>query len=112
MFICRKRSKCLLFKKDEKTVRTALQEFTFFTDKADRSNVVCLTDMASIELSKQWYKNRKENFNDEKVRIITATANLTKNEIRCIGYETDAYPSKENIKLGAEFSPLTLKVLK
>ena len=46
----------------------------------------------------QRYKNKKENFNDAKVRIITATTNLIKNEIRCIQYETNVYPSKTDIE--------------
>ena len=50
----------------------------FFTDKPDRLNVVCFKVMASTILSEQWYKDRKDNFNDEKVRIITATENLIK----------------------------------
>ena len=60
----------------EKAVRTALPELNpFFSEavwKPGRSKVVCFTDMASIILSEQWYKDRKENFNDEKVRITTA----------------------------------------
>ena len=50
----------------------------FFTDDPGRSSVVCFTVMISTILSEQWYKDRKDNFNDEKVRIITATENLIK----------------------------------
>ena len=56
-------------------------------------------------------KNRKENFNDEKVRIITTTANLIKNERKRTRYETNFYPSKAGIGLGAEFLSPTLKLL-
>ena len=57
--------------------------------------------MTSTILPEQWYKGRREDFNDEKVRIITAAANLIKNKIRCIRYETIVYSSKANIELGA-----------
>ena len=67
--------------------------------------------MASTIFSEQWYKDRKDNFNDKKVRIITAAANLIKNEIRCIRYETNVYPSKADTELGAEFLSPTLKLL-
>ena len=42
------------------------------------------------------------------MRIITAAANLIKSI--CIRYETNVYPSKANIELGAEFLPPTLKL--
>ena len=45
------------------------------------------------------------------MRIITAAANLIKNKIRYIRYETNVYPSKAVIELGAEFLPPTLKLL-
>ena len=38
--------------------------------------------MASTILLEQLYKDRKDNFNDEKVSIITAAEKLIKNEIR------------------------------
>ena len=95
---------------DEKEVRTTLPEFIFFTDEPGRSNVVCFTNRASTILSKQLYEDREENFDDEKVRIVTAAANLIKNETRCIRYETNVYPSKADIELVAEFLPQTLKL--
>ena len=36
------------------------QKFFFSTDEPGCSNVVCFTDMASIILSEQWHKDRKE----------------------------------------------------
>ena len=95
----------------KKQLEQHYQNSIFFTDESHRSNVVCFTDMASAILSEQCYKNRKENFNDEKVRIITAAANLIKNEIKCIRYETNVYPSKADIELGSKFLPSTLKLL-
>ena len=62
----------------KKLLEQHYQNSIFFTDNPGRSNVVCFTVMASTVLSEQWYKDRKDNFNDEKVRIITAAANLIK----------------------------------
>ena len=53
-------------------VRTRIPEFSLFTNETGRSNVVYITDMTSTILSEQWYKDRANNFSDEKVRIITA----------------------------------------
>ena len=75
-------SRCLLFKMDEKAVRTTLTGFIFLTrpfKEPSRLKVVCFTGMANTILSEQWYKDRKENFNDEKVTIITHVADLINN---------------------------------
>ena len=77
-----------------------------FTDEPGCSNVVCFTVMASIILSEQWYKDRKDNFNDERVRIIT-TGKFNQNKIICIRYETNVYPSTAD---SAEFLPPALKL--
>ena len=74
------------------------EKMFFFTVESHRLNIVCFVDIASTILSEQWYKNRKENFNDKKVRIITKARNLNTNEIRCIWYETNINPSKEDIE--------------
>ena len=57
---------------DEKAIRIIIPEFSLFTNETGRSNVVYITDMISTILSEQMYKDRTNNFNDEKVRIITA----------------------------------------
>ena len=59
--------------------------------------------MASTILSEQWYNDKKENFNDEKLRIITAIVNLITNEERCMQYENNVYPSNAGKELVAEF---------
>ena len=91
---------------DEKAVRKNLPELIFFTDKPGRSNVVCFTDMASIVLSEQWHKDRKENFNDDKSENVNAAVNSIKNEIRCIRYETNVYSSKADTEFVPNICPL------
>ena len=71
-----------MFKINEKAVGTTLPKFNFF--EPGRSKVVCFTDMASTILSEQWYKDRKDDFNDAKVRIIIATTSLVKNKMQKI----------------------------
>ena len=83
--------------------KNTYQNSIFFTVEPSCSNIVCFTDMASTILSEQWYKDRKENSSDEKLRIIIATANLIE--------KLYVYPSKADIELGAEFLPPTLKLL-
>ena len=61
------------------------------------------TDVASTILSEQSYNDKKENFNDEKLRIITAIVNLITNEERCMQYENNVYPSNAGKELVAEF---------
>ena len=56
----------------KKQLEQHYQNSIFFTEDPGRSNVVCFAVMASTILLEQWYKDRKDNFNDEKVRIITA----------------------------------------
>ena len=58
----------------KKQLEQHYQNSIFLTNEPGRSNIVRITDVTSIKLSEQWYKDRKENFNDEKVRIITVTA--------------------------------------
>ena len=60
----------------KKQLEQHYQNSIFFTDELGRSNVVYFTVTVSTILSEQWYKDWKDNFNDEKVRIITAAANL------------------------------------
>ena len=65
-------------KQMKKQLEQHYQNSIFFTDEPGRSNIVYFTVTASTLLSEQWYKDWKDNFNDEKVRIITAAANLVK----------------------------------
>ena len=58
----------------KKQLEQHYQNSIFLTNEPGRSNIVRITDVTIIKLSEQWYKDRKENFNNEKVRIITVTA--------------------------------------
>ena len=60
-------------------IKTRVNVYCLQFFEPGRSKIVCFTDMASTILSEQWYKYKKENFNDAKVRTVTATTNLIKN---------------------------------
>ena len=49
----------------KKQLERFYQNSIYFTDEPGRSNVVYFTVMASTILSEQWYKDRKDNFNNE-----------------------------------------------
>ena len=61
------------------------------------SITVCFKDMANDVLNDKWYQDRKGNLEEEQIRVIHAAANLIKNEIRCTQYQTDYYPSLNDI---------------
>ena len=67
--------------------------------------------MAISMFSNQWFKDQEENVSDEKVRVITATADLSKSEIRCEKYEASVYPSKTDIEMGKDLLPQSSKLL-
>lgn len=83
----------------------------FFTDQPGRPNTVCFKDMASEILSDKWCNGRKESMQEEKARVITAAAKLIKNELRCTQFDTEYYPSLEDIEMDAEILPPSLKLL-
>ena len=73
-------------------------ESIYFTDHAGRSSVVSFKDMTSSILSDKWYRDRKEDVVEESKRVLTAAANLLKNETRCFQHvDTGSYPSKSDI---------------
>ena len=82
-----------------------------FTKEPDSSKFVCFKDIAISIFSNQWFKDQEENVHDEKVRVITATTDLSKSEIRCKKYKTNVYSSKTDIKMGKYFLPQSLKLL-
>ena len=83
----------------------------FFTNLPGHSNTVCFKDTASEIINDKWYGDRKENLFEEKSCIISAAAKLIKNEVRCTKFNTDFYPTLEDIGVGIDFLPPTLRLL-
>ena len=53
-----------------------------------------MKDAASNVISDQWYKERKQDIEEEKRRIIAAAASLIRSEVRKAKYPLDVYPSQ------------------
>lgn len=92
-------------------VERTLWSSIFFTETPHFSNTVCFKDMAAgAILNDKWYQYRKANL-EERMRVIHAAANLIKNEIQCTQYETDSYPSLNDIEKRKSILPPFLMLL-
>lgn len=85
------------------------KESIFFSEQTGKSDIVCFNDTASSVISDNWYKERKQNVEEEKRRIIEAAANLIRCEVRSTRYSTDKYPSKSEIENCGGFLPPSLQ---
>ena len=95
----------------KKKIVEDFKEFSSFTNEPGCSKIVSFKDMAISIFSNQWFKDQEENVDDKKMRVITAATDLIKSEIRCKKHETNVYPSKNDIEMGKDFSPQSLKLL-
>ena len=62
-------------------------------------------------MNDKWYQDRKGNLEEGRIRVIRAAANLIKNQVRCTQYETDSYPSLNEIETGTSTLPPYLMLL-
>ena len=62
-------------------------------------------DTESEIINDKWYEDRKENLYEEKSHIISAGAKIIKNEVRCAKFNTDFYPTLDDIGVGIDFLP-------
>ena len=73
------------------------KEFIFFAEVEGRSNVVCFRNMAKYIINDKWYSEKKEDIDDEAKRIVTAAAKIIKAEIRERKYDSNSYPTTDDI---------------
>ena len=85
------------------------KETIFFTGHPGKPSLVCFKDSARDIISEKWFKERKQNIDEDKRRIIDAAARLIKSEIRSITFPTDVYPSKSDIENCSTFLPSSLQ---
>ena len=81
-----------------------------FSEKAGTRNVI--TNVEEI-IDEKWYQNRCVNIQDEADRIIKAAAQIIFGEINSKNYNTDLYPSTDDIRdleKGKEWLPRTLQI--
>ena len=84
-----------------KHIKNILKEkygaYVFFTDTMRESkNVICFQDMASYIISKR-LNDEKGDTEDETESIIKAAADLIKSEIREMKYDSEYYPTCQDI---------------
>jgi len=75
--------------------------------------VICFRNMASYIINDKWHSERKENIEEEAKRIVCAAAKIIRAEIRGKTYDTQFYPSNEdiaNVKKSKEWIPHYLQI--
>ena len=73
------------------------KEFIFFAEVEGRGNVVCFKNMAKYIINEKWYSDKKANIEDEAERIVITAAKIIRAEIREKEYNSDSYPTNDNI---------------
>lgn len=84
-----------------KRLKRKLQEhygdFIFFAEVEGRSNVLCFKNMAKYIINDKWHSERNDSIEDEVERIIIAAAKIIRAEIREKSYDSELYPTNEDI---------------
>ena len=78
-------------------LRDRYGEHIVFAEISGKRNVICFRDMCSFILSEQWYKERKRDIQDEKLRVIQTAAKLIAAEIREVTYDMKSYPTVDQL---------------
>lgn len=100
----------------EKTLKSKLETYygndIIITTAPGRKSVVCLRDTGHKILTKAWYEKKSENEEEERRRIVCTAAEIIREDIRSQFYDTDMYPSLENLMEQSEaLVPESLKLL-
>jgi len=81
----------------EQKLHEHYQDFIFFAEVEGRGNVLCFRNMASYIINDKWHSERKGNIEEEAKCIVCAAAKIIRAEIREKTYDTQFYPSNEDI---------------
>jgi len=73
------------------------KEFIFFAEVEGHGNVVCFKNMTQCIINENWYSEKKAKIEDEAEHIVTTTAKIIRAEIRDKEYNSDSYPTIDNI---------------
>ena len=87
-------------------------EHLIFSEIDGKKNVLCFRDMMNYIISRKWHSEKKENVEDEALRIITTAAKLIRQEIQRLSLKTEFYPTTQEIKESTtnnSWCPLLLK---
>lgn len=84
-----------------------------FSSLRGHSDIVCLKDITNYIITDQWYNKKKECKDDEVTRIVTTAAKIILDEIRSKQYNTEHYPTVEDIhdvEKGQQLLPHNLNI--
>ena len=69
----------------------------FFVDSCGWKNVLCSRNTVKHSITDRWYADCDSDLVRESVRIVEAAAKLIKDGIREAMYDTDCYPSENDV---------------
>ena len=73
------------------------KEFIFFAEVEGCDNVVYFWNMAKYTINEKRYTEKKADVEDEAERIVITAAKIIRNEIRDREYNSESYPTTEDI---------------
>ena len=83
----------------KKSLETKYGEEIFFAEIDGKSNIICFKDLAKRIVTDMWYQEeKKDDFDDECRRIISAAAKLIRSAVKSAQFDCSKYPSEEDIK--------------
>ena len=62
-----------------------------------KTNLVYFRDAAGILINNKWFESRKNNVEEEEEQIVQQAATIILGQIRTTKYDTDVYPSYNNV---------------
>ena len=73
------------------------KEFIYFAEIEGRGNVLCFRNMVKYFVNEKWFSEKTNYVEYEAERIVIAAAKIIKAEIRENSYDTETYPTNEDI---------------
>ncbi|GBP42632.1 hypothetical protein EVAR_87183_1 [Eumeta japonica] len=67
-----------------------------FYNQSDKDTIICFGGKGEENLSEEWYMHREAEIEAEHIRIIKASAELIRKQIKCTNYNNKSYPSAVN----------------
>lgn len=72
------------------------KEYAFFAEIKGRSNVLCFKNIVEYIINEKWYSEKKASIEDE-AKGIVAAAKIINAEMRGKKYDSESYPTNEDI---------------
>lgn len=84
-------------KRLKQKLKEQYEGYAFFAEIEGRSNVLCFKNMVEYIINEKWYSERKASTKDDAERIVIAAAKIISAEIRETEYNSDSYPTDDDI---------------